>query len=132
MNDKTISPTDVQTVAPEADPASVPAPAPAQQKRDPARFRHVDLETPLDRPSGKVTRIWLRKPMGGDLRGLSTSDLIRMETNSVARITPRISDPIISEPEFWTLEGADIASISGEIASFLLTRAQRVEAGLES
>ncbi len=48
----------------------------------------------------------------------------------MSQIIPRISDPTIHRQEFMAMDGEDIASLSGEVVNFLLTKSQRAEAGL--
>ena len=92
----------------------------------------VNLDNPLQRPEGAVTAIVLRKPMGGDLRGTKLVDLYNMDVLAMATVVPRISSPVIHKAEFLTMDGEDIASISGEVVGFLLTKRAKAEAGLEA
>ena len=92
----------------------------------------VTLDNPLQRPEGAVTAITLRKPMGGDLRGTKLVDLYNMDVLAMSIVIPRISNPVIHKAEFLTMDGEDIASLTGEVVGFLLTKRAKAEAGLEA
>lgn len=99
---------------------------------DKRRFATVTLDNPLKRGDQEITKVTLRKPMGGDLTGTNLGDLYNMNVNAMAKIIPRISDPMIHAPEFMVMDGEDIAALSGKVVGFLLTKQQKAEAGLEA
>lgn len=111
-------------------------PAAAQAAIDGAaekkRFETVDLDNPLTRGDRQITQVTLRKPMGGDLAGTNLGDLYNMNVVAMSKVIPRISDPVIHAPEFMAMDGEDIASLSGKVVGFLLTRRQKADAGLEA
>ena len=90
----------------------------------------VDFDTPLMRGETAIAKVTLRRPLGGALRGVKLVDLYNLDLVAVAKVLPRISEPVITEQEFLTMEASDCASIAGEIVAFLLTKKQRDEAGL--
>lgn len=94
------------------------------------RFEIVTLDNPLKRADQEITKVTLRKPMGGDLAGTNIGDLYNMNVVAMSKVIPRISDPMIHAPEFMAMDGEDIASLSGQVVSFLLTKRQKVDAGL--
>ncbi len=59
----------------------------------------VELDTPIKRNQEEVAKLTLRKPMSGELRGLSLADLINMDVDSITRVMPRISNPALTEQE---------------------------------
>ena len=85
-------------------------------------FADVDLETPIVRGETTIDKVQLRRPLGGALRGLSTLDLVRMEYNAIRTVVPRISTPPVLEQDFDRMDGADILTISTEVAGFFLPR----------
>lgn len=94
------------------------------------RFETVDLDNPLKRGDLEITKVTLRKPMGGDLAGTNIGDLYNMNVVAMSKVIPRISEPMIHAPEFMAMNGEDIAALSGQVVSFLLTRRQKADAGL--
>lgn len=94
------------------------------------RFETVTLDNPLKRGDQKINKVTLRKPMGGDLAGTNIGDLFNMNVVAMSKVIPRISEPMIHAPEFMAMDGEDIAALSGQVVSFLLTKRQKVDAGL--
>jgi hypothetical protein len=94
------------------------------------RFETVNLDNPLKRGDLEITKVTIRKPMGGDLAGTNIGDLYNMNVVAMSKVIPRISEPMIHAPEFMAMDGEDIAALSGQVVSFLLTKRQKVDAGL--
>lgn len=86
---------------------------------------NVILDTPIKRGDSEITSIELRKPVSGELRGLSLTDLLQMDVNAMHRVLPRISIPSITEAEAAALDPADLLQLSAKVASFLLPKAAR-------
>jgi Phage tail protein E. len=85
----------------------------------------VTLEEPIQRESGPVTSITLRKPKAGEMRGLKVGELINGEVTAVLALIPRISSPFIAEEEANNLSSEDIAEIAGTVTGFFMTQAQK-------
>lgn len=90
----------------------------------------AEFETGYKRGDQSVTKVLLNRPMGGALRGLSTIDVVRQDYNTLVKLAPRITNPIMTEADVAALEPADLMTLGSEIASFFLTKVQKVEAGL--
>ena len=95
------------------------------QQGKPKSVRWV-LENPIRREGGDVTEVMLRKPLGGDLRGLN-GQLVNGDFAQTLALIPKISTPYIDEREAEQLEAEDIAEAAGLIASFFWSKSQRVE-----
>lgn len=124
---------------PETETAAVAqADAPSARKNRPTHdaggrpIRWVNLDNPITRGGKEIHEIYLRKPLGGALRGTNLNDLYKMDVNACSVVVPRISEPKIPQDEFLAMEPEDIASICGEVTGFLLTKQQKESAGLES
>lgn len=89
------------------------------------RFETVTLSTPIMRGETTVDRLTLRKPKGGELRGLSLQDILTSDIGAILTLIPRISDPILIRDEAEQLEADDLAEIGGVIRSFFMTAAER-------
>lgn len=85
----------------------------------------VKLETPISRGETTIPEITLRKPMGGDLRGLSIQSLTQSDYNAIRTLVPRIATPQVLEADFDTMDAADVASFAGEILGFFMSREQQ-------
>lgn len=84
----------------------------------------LTLSSPIKRGNEKITEITLRKPDAGSLRGLTLTDLIRMDVDSMAELTPRLS--LITEPEFRQLHPYDMMQLGKAITGFLMTPPQEL------
>lgn len=92
----------------------------------------VELDTPLKRGDQVITKITLRKPLGGALTGAKVVDLLNLDLVAASKVVRRISSPVITAQEFLAMEAEDCTAIAGEIANFLLQKRQKAEAGLEA
>lgn len=89
----------------------------------------VTLDTPIQRGSKAVTEITVRKPLSGALRGVALVDLLNMDTQSLQRVLPRITDPALTEAELRKLDPADLVQLGSKVSRFLLgKRAETDEA----
>ena len=85
----------------------------------------VSLLEPIERESGPVTDLTLRKPRAGEMRGLSLKDLMNADVGAVITLVPRIADPFITDHEAGMLSAEDIAEIGGTIVGFFMTPLQK-------
>lgn len=79
----------------------------------------VTLSEPIKRGEEEIKSILLRKPDSGSYRGLTLTDLIRMDVDSIAEIVPRLS--LITAAEFNKLEPYDLMQVSKSVVRFLTT-----------
>lgn len=124
---------DLGVVGDEAAPAEAAAPTEDPDSgidKTGRPWKRVTLDNPLERGGTAIDKVILRKPRGGDLRGTELVKVYNADVVSMSQIIPRISDPTIHRQEFMAMDGEDIASLSGEVVNFLLTKSQRAEAGL--
>lgn len=82
----------------------------------------VSLEEPIKRGDTSIDSLVLRRPGAGELRGLSLADVLKMETNAVAKLLPRISSPPLIDAEVDALDPADLFACAIEISSFFMKR----------
>ncbi len=95
-------------------------------------WKLVTLDNPLKRPGPPVTKIIVRKPMGGDLRGTELARVYNADVVSMQTILPRITEPTVHKADLISMDGEDLAALSGEVVNFLLPKAARAEAGLDA
>lgn len=105
----------------EADSVTVAITGDIQSKK----FSTITLEEPLQRGETAIDKLTLRKPMAGELRGLSLQDLLTSEVSTILQLIPRISDPILNDDEARRIDPADFAQIAGTIRGFFLTKAEQ-------
>ncbi|MDQ0250953.1 hypothetical protein J2W22_003017 [Sphingomonas kyeonggiensis] len=93
----------------------------------PVKIANVPLEEPIARGETSIETLQLRKPMSGELRGLTLVDLTQLKTDTVIKLLPRISNPPITEIEAAGMDPADLLQCGVEIGCFFLTAAMRAE-----
>ncbi|YCH19841.1 phage tail assembly protein [Pseudomonas sp. D1-3] len=104
-------------------PATTEATAPA---KDP-NTATVTLDTPVVRGDTTISSITVRKPMAGELRGVSLVDLAQMDVLALRKVLPRITTPALTDHEIGRLDPADLLDLGSTVGNFLLKRAQREE-----
>jgi hypothetical protein len=80
------------------------------------------LDTPLVRGTQTITKVTLRKPSSGELRGVALSDLVNLDVIALSKVLPRISSPTLTERDVATLDPADLVQLGGIFAGFLMTK----------
>ena len=91
----------------------------------------VTLQNPIKRPGGEdVTKISLRKPLAGELRGLKLTDVLQMDVGAMITLLPRITTPAITPDEAAGLDPADLIALAGPVVGFFMTGQDRKAAGL--
>lgn len=82
----------------------------------------ITLDEPIKRGETTITRIELRKPNAGALRGCSLRALLDFETDAIIKVLPRISEPPLLEGECNRMDPADLVKAGAVIAGFLLSK----------
>ena len=88
-------------------------------------WKDCNFEHGFTRGDEQITKVRLRKPRGGELRGLNLQDLMRADVNAIITVLPRISDPIMTAADAEGLEADDLAEAGGVITGFFFNSAQR-------
>jgi hypothetical protein len=83
----------------------------------------VTLDYPIERNDGQtITRITLRKPASGELRGTSLNALVNLDVDALGKVLPRISSPTLTEFDVQQLDPADLVQLGVVFAGFLLPK----------
>lgn len=82
----------------------------------------IEFDTPIKRGSKTIDAITLRKPNSGELRGLSLSELMQLDVNSLQKVIPRISTPTLTEQDVQQMDPADLLKTGTLVAGFLLPK----------
>lgn len=89
------------------------------------KLNTVTLSAPVRIDGEEVTEITLRKPMTGELRGLSMIDILRMDVNAMIRLLPRISQPPLSEGQLASeIAPEDFTDLASRTVLFFARREQ--------
>lgn len=75
-------------------------------------------------PAG--TRIMVRKPQAGELRGVDISATVsRCDYAEIEKLGPRITMPVLHKAHIAAMDPADLVQLGGEIVDFLLPKAAK-------
>lgn len=103
------------------------APAAAPETKNPDE-EIVPLDTPVVRGEHKITSITLRKPMAGELRGVSLIELMQMDVLALRKVLPRITSPSLTDIEIGRMDPADLVQCGVAVSGFLLQKSAKAEA----
>lgn len=98
-----------------------PSPAPAKNPNEEVIF----LDTPITRGEQEIKEVTLRKPMSGELRGVTLADLAQMDVLALRKVLPRISTPSLTDHEIGRMDPADLLQCGVAVGSFLLTKSAK-------
>ncbi len=90
----------------------------------------VTLDTPITRGEEEITSVSLRKPMSGELRGVSLADLLQMDVLALRKVLPRITSPALTDHELGRMDPADLVQMATAVTGFLLPKSAKVDASL--
>ena len=88
----------------------------------------VILDTPVQRGGQSITKVLIRKPRSGALRGTSLAALMQMDVVALTTVLPRLTVPTLTKPEVEALEPSDLLKCGTEVVNFLLPREDRIPA----
>lgn len=97
------------------------SPAPAKNPNEEV----IDLDTPIIRGDQEIKQVTLRKPMSGELRGVTLIDLAQMDVLALRKVLPRISTPSLTDHEVGRMDPADLLQCGVAVGSFLLTKSAK-------
>jgi hypothetical protein len=87
----------------------------------------ITLETPITRGEQVITKVELRKPFAGELRGVSLMDLMRMEVQTSITLLPRITNPSLTAHDVEGMDPVDLLQMATTVTGFLLPKSVKTE-----
>lgn len=85
----------------------------------------VTFEQGFTRGTQTITQIQLIKPRAAQLRGISLTELLNGDVNTLLKTIPRISNPPMTEQEVGSLEFDDITKLQMAVLGFLASKEQK-------
>lgn len=82
------------------------------------------IKTAGDRELAEVT---VNKPGSGALRGLALTDLLRMETNALQTILPRVTQPMLNKQDVEKIDPADLVQLGTAVVGFLVPKSEKAD-----
>ncbi len=99
-------------------------PEPTDKAQNPAEVV-IELDTPIKRGETTHDKLTLRKPMSGELRGVTLVDLVQMDVLALRKVLPRISTPSLTDHEIGTMDPADLMACGVAVSGFLLQKSAK-------
>jgi hypothetical protein len=90
----------------------------------------VTLDSPIVRGETTIEALTIRKPMSGELRGVSLVELMQMDVLALRKVLPRITTPALTDIEVGRMDPADLVQCGVVVTGFLLTKAAKASASL--
>ena len=87
----------------------------------------VTLDHPIKRGDVEIDTITIRKPVSGELRGLSVSSLLNLDYIALEKLLPRITTPRLTPQDVAALDPADLVQLGSEVMDFLLPKQKKQE-----
>ncbi|MFJ2990711.1 phage tail assembly protein [Collimonas sp. NPDC087041] len=81
-------------------------------------YKTITLEEPLTRGDTLITSVQIRKPVAGELRGVSLMDLGNLDVVSLQRVLPCITIPTLASHDVAKLDLSDLMALGSEVAIF--------------
>ena len=97
---------------------------PTDKAQNPAEVV-IELDTPIKRGETTHDKLTLRKPMSGELRGVTLVDLVQMDVLALRKVLPRISTPSLTDAEIGTMDPADLLACGVAVSGFLLQKSAK-------
>ena len=88
----------------------------------------VTLDTPIVRSNTVISQITIRKPKAGSLRGLSLTDVLKLEFDAIAKLVPRVASPVLVEHDLADMDLADFTKVATAVVGFFASPAERAKA----
>lgn len=85
----------------------------------------VTLDAPLQRGENMIETVTIRKPMAGELRGVSLIELMQMDVLALRKVLPRITTPTLTDLEIGRMDPADLVQCGVAVSSFLLSKSAK-------
>lgn len=92
----------------------------------------LTLNTPITSGEQTISAVTLRKPSVSAMRGIATFELLRMDTDTLIRLLPRISEPTLTTAHLNQMDCADLVRLGATVSGFLLTRPDDLENSVHS
>lgn len=85
----------------------------------------ITLDNPIVRDGQKIEQITVRKPVSGELRGVSLVDLAQMEVSALQKVLPRITTPALTAVDLNNMDPADLTQLGITVAGFLASKSMK-------
>lgn len=91
----------------------------------------VTLDYPFKSAGVPIETVEVRQPRAGEMRGVSLTQLAINDVDSIIKVLPRITTPVIYPADAERMDLADLLFMGRVIQAFLLGKKQRSNSKLE-
>lgn len=91
--------------------------------------KDITLSSSIINGKTEITKITIRKPLAGDLRGVKLLNFVDADIDSLAKVLPRISTPTLSEQDVYNMDLMDLTNVVVEMSDFLKPKSSSVTEG---
>lgn len=82
----------------------------------------ITLDAPIQRGDQLINTVSIRKPMAGELRGVSLMAIMQMDVSAIIHLLPRVTTPSLTTQEVERMDPADLLQLTTTVTSFLLPK----------
>ena len=86
----------------------------------------INLDYPITLGEQKVSKVILRKPSAGDLRGIRMVQIGQLNYDEFELLLPRITEPTLNKVHLQQLDPADLLFMMDSCADFFQRKSQAV------
>ncbi|KAF0115501.1 MAG: phage-related tail protein [Hyphomonadaceae bacterium] len=98
-----------------------------QEIIEPKSMQEVIFDTPLVFGDQTIEKVLIRKPLSGELRGLSLIDVGRLELDALFKVLPRVTMPSIPRESLEKMDLSDLMAMGLKVAGFLTPRRMKTD-----
>lgn len=97
-----------------------------------ADIETVELDNPILRGEQTINTLTIRKPKTGALRGLALTKVLELDVDTLAKLIPRVTSPVVVEHEINQLDLSDFTKVATAVVGFFANTAERAAANSQS
>jgi Phage tail protein E. len=91
----------------------------------------IKLDVPIQRGENSINSITVFKPNAGNLRGCNMNNILTLDVQTLQRILPRVTEPVLHPDDFDTIDLSDLMNLGLAVASFFAPPQDRKQAHAE-
>ncbi|MGF6211963.1 phage tail assembly protein [Comamonas sp. 4034] len=86
--------------------------------------RAITLQQPITRGAQVITKVHVRKPKSGELRGIDLGAMLNANADAIMQVLPRVTEPLLVKHEVENLDPADLLMLGMALVSFFVPKAE--------
>ncbi|MCD2163818.1 phage tail assembly protein [Comamonas koreensis] len=86
--------------------------------------RAITLQQSITRGAQVITKVYVRKPKSGELRGIDLGAMLNANADAIMQVLPRVTEPFLVKHEVENLDPADLLMLGMALVSFFVPKAE--------